>query len=85
MGTAVGSSSPQASGKPPRPSSDQAAAAEVSDGQADTASAQQEEGSSQRAVSPSDATTEDWGLTVLVAIGEKWIKPLSQVLCDFYI
>ncbi|KAK9825957.1 hypothetical protein WJX74_001162 [Apatococcus lobatus] len=33
-----------------------------------------------RASSPSDATTEDWGLLVLVAIGEKWLKPLSQVV-----
>lgn len=32
-----------------------------------------------RISSPSDATTEDWGLYVLVAIGEKWLKPLSQV------
>ncbi|KAK9861581.1 hypothetical protein WJX84_001329 [Apatococcus fuscideae] len=27
----------------------------------------------------SETPTEDWGLAVLVSIGEKWIKPLSQV------
>lgn len=36
-------------------------------------------GGANRASSPSDAATEDWGLLVLVAIGEKWLRPLSQV------